>query len=63
MTNNPGGHRDEPAARQKKPYAKPEIRQVALRPEEAVLGNCKTNGGGGPSSTCNVSGKCSTIGS
>jgi hypothetical protein len=29
---------DEP----KKPYVKPQITQVALRPEEAVLGGCKT---------------------
>jgi len=63
MTKNPGGHREDPAARQKKPYVKPEIRQVALRPEEAVLGNCKTNGGAGPSSNCQVGGKCSTLGS
>ena len=25
----------------KRPYVKPEIQQVALRPEEAVLGACK----------------------
>jgi hypothetical protein len=27
---------------QKKPYLKPEVRKVTLRPEEAVLGACKT---------------------
>ena len=35
----------------KKPYAKPEIKQVALRPEEAVLAACKAaqgSGGSGP---------------
>ena len=34
----------------KRPYAKPEIKQVALRPDEAVLGACKasTGTGGGP---------------
>lgn len=32
----------------KKPYAKPVLKQVALRPEEAVLGNCKTSGVTGP---------------
>jgi hypothetical protein len=64
MTKNPGGHRDEPAARQKKAYTKPEIRQVSLRPEEAVLGNCKTSGGGaGPAGTCTQGGHCSTLGS
>jgi hypothetical protein len=28
----------------KKPYTKPEIMQVRLTPEEAVLGNCKASG-------------------
>jgi hypothetical protein len=39
----------------KKPYRKPEFIQVALRPEEAVLGACKsgTHGGPGGASTCN----------
>ena len=64
MTKHPGGYRDEPTARQKKPYTKPEIRQVSLRPEEAVLGNCKTSGAtAGPSSNCSASGHCSTLGS
>jgi len=31
---------------QKKPYSKPEVKQVPLRPEEAVLGGCKILGGG-----------------
>jgi hypothetical protein len=26
----------------KKPYTKPEVKQVSLKPEEAVLGGCKT---------------------
>lgn len=34
---------DEP----KKPYVKPEVTQVALTPEEAVLGNCKMTGKSG----------------
>jgi hypothetical protein len=63
MTNNPGGHPDEPSARQKKPYAKPAMSQVSLRPEELVLGNCKTTGGGaGPAGTCTQGGHCSTLG-
>lgn len=34
---------------QKRPYLKPELVQVPLRPDEAVLKNCKTAGGvGGP---------------
>jgi hypothetical protein len=36
---------------QKKPYIKPEVKQVPLRPEEAVLGGCKTSGIGGPDGT------------
>jgi hypothetical protein len=30
----------------KKPYVKPELKKVPLRPEEAVLGGCKTVSGG-----------------
>ncbi len=52
--------------RGKKPYLKPEARQVRLRPEEAVLGGCKMNGSGaGPGnlSTCNpLMIACSTLG-
>jgi hypothetical protein len=29
--------------RHKKPYVKPELKRVMLRPEEAVLGGCKTS--------------------
>ncbi len=37
----------------KKPYMKPEVTQVSLRPDEAVLGGCKTSSTSGPvSSTC-----------
>lgn len=52
----------QPAAR--KPYARPEITRVPLKPEEAVLGACKTAGVGGPvSSDCTVPVGCSTAGS
>jgi hypothetical protein len=34
-------------AGRKKPYVKPELSQVPLRPEEAVLGNCKGTGPSG----------------
>ena len=54
------------AQKGKKPYLKPEARQVRLRPEEAVLGGCKMNGSGaGPGnlSTCNpLMIACSTLG-
>ena len=32
----------------KKPYSKPQIQEVPLRPDEAVLGNCKTSSTSGP---------------
>jgi hypothetical protein len=36
------------SSRQKKLYVRPEIRQVPLKPEEAVLGLCKQTGIAGP---------------
>ena len=33
---------------EKKPYTKPEIQEVPLRPDEAVLGGCKTASVSGP---------------
>jgi hypothetical protein len=47
----------------KKPYVKPEISQVALRPEEAVLGNCKTSSVMGPAQAMCSTLNCKTIGS
>lgn len=50
----------------KPPYTKPELRRVDLRPEEAVLGNCKTSGHAGPgsgSSCAPVGAACSVQGS
>lgn len=38
------GKREQPRAR--KSYAKPVVRRVHLKPEEAVLVNCKTGKGG-----------------
>ncbi len=40
----------------KKPYMKPEVTQVPLRPEEAVLAACKIAGVSGP-----LSGNCAVI--
>lgn len=46
----------------KKPYVKPEAKQVPLRPEEAVLGACKiAEGSGFVLGTCGTT--CSTAGS
>jgi hypothetical protein len=33
---------------EKKPYDKPQIQEVPLRPDEAVLGGCKTGSTSGP---------------
>jgi hypothetical protein len=48
-----------------KPYAKPSMKRVHLKPEEAVLGACKSSPGTGPTTTvCGASGvPCSAIGS
>jgi hypothetical protein len=50
--------------KKKKAYVKPEIRQVALRAEEAVLGACKNASTSGPAQPkCTNAGGCSTSGS
>jgi hypothetical protein len=52
---------DEPQ-RRKKPYHKPEIQQVPLRPDEAVLGGCKTNSVSGATQVkCSVPHSCSSL--
>jgi hypothetical protein len=50
---------DEP----KKPYVKPEITQVALRPGEAVLGGCKTSTVRGPAASMCTNMTCVNIAS
>jgi len=48
----------------RKPYAKPVAKRVRLKPEEAVLGFCKTAGYSGPNgSNCSAGFACSTDGS
>jgi hypothetical protein len=48
----------------KKPYEKPVLSEVALRPEEAVLGNCKAPGISGPAMPdCTIAAGCSSVGS
>lgn len=48
----------------KQPYVKPELRQVSLRPDEAVLGNCKTASSSGPiQALCTSPTACSASGS
>ena len=48
----------------KRPYAKPQIQEVPLRPDEAVLGGCKTASLSGPAQhRCNTPSPCSAAGS
>jgi len=50
--------------KKRKPYKKPEIKKVPLRPQESVLGFCKTSNSGGPvRGTCTRPGTCFTEGS
>jgi hypothetical protein len=57
-------HNQPPNQAQRKAYRKPTLSEVALRPEEAVLGNCKTMGVAGPAeSDCTAFGGCMTFGS
>jgi hypothetical protein len=55
----------EPAPDPRKPYRKPEVTQVVLRPDEAVLGSCKTNAtkSGPAQPRCWFPSSCSSIGS
>jgi hypothetical protein len=52
-----------PAEGKRKPYRGPEVKQVALRPEEAVLGNCKITGSSGPATSNCTTFVCSSVGS
>jgi hypothetical protein len=48
----------------KRPYEAPRLTTISLRPEEAVLGNCKTSGTGGPvQPTCTFMSNCRLPGS
>ena len=49
----------------KKRYDKPAVTRFPLRPEEAVLGFCKTSAGGGPSqpNSCTSPSACTFPGS
>jgi hypothetical protein len=47
---------------QKKLYKKPEVKQVPLRPEEAVLGGCKVAATAGPlQAQCDIPTPCPTL--
>jgi hypothetical protein len=59
MSNGSDEHAPE-----KKPYKKPDINQVSLRPEEAVLASCKTSRVSGPGQgRCSAPSACSTLAS
>jgi hypothetical protein len=47
----------------RKPYVRPVLTQVRLRPNEAVLGSCRTASTGGPAghSRCNLPIACSVL--
>jgi hypothetical protein len=54
---NTNGKSEDP----KKPYTKPQIQEVPLRPDEAVLGNCKTSAVSGPAQArCTSPSNCSS---
>jgi len=46
----------------KKPYDAPKLTTISLRPEEAVLGHCKTSGSSFPGFPCTAF-VCSNVGS
>ena len=46
---------------EKRPYAKPQIQEVPLRPDEAVLGGCKTASlSGSGQARCTMPSACKT---
>jgi hypothetical protein len=48
---------------EKLPYTPPEVVRVSLRPEEAVLGHCKTSTSTGPAAATCKTYFCRTFGS
>lgn len=57
---------DKPSGRpdEKKPYEVPRLTAISLRPEEAVLGHCKSpTAGSGVGGTCFFVGGCPSQGS
>ena len=47
----------------RKPYEPPKVMAINLRPEEAVLGNCKIGGSAGPVAASCSTLHCATLGS
>ena len=55
----------DPKTQQRRTYQKPEMERVALRPDEAVLGHCKSGSASGPGGggSCTQVGTCFSQGS
>ena len=51
--------------KKRRPYSRPTVRRIHLRPEESVLGTCKSSGVNGPNvaSLCTTPINCSASGS
>jgi hypothetical protein len=55
------GSKDDSTKKDKKPYSKPQVQEVPLRPDEAVLGGCKTASTSGPAQArCTRPSACSS---
>jgi len=55
---------NERRSQEKKQYQPPRMTVISLRPEEAVLGHCKSMTSAGPvGGTCHTTGNCQGIGS
>lgn len=50
-------------AKERRPYAKPEMRRVELKPEESLAAGCKMVGTPGPANPCDLGGQCFNFGS
>lgn len=51
------------ASNARRPYLTPSLKRVPLRPEEAVLGNCKMASNGPLQGSCSSPAACSTLAS
>jgi len=56
--------KDENQDQPRRAYEPPRVTVISLRPEEAVLGHCKSMSAAGPvGGTCHTTGNCQGIGS
>ena len=59
-----GEMEEDGASEMREPYESPKVSAISLRPEEAVLGNCKTSSSAGPvGGSCAAVSPCMSIGS